>query len=303
MLQFRPGSFNAWTEELSDEQLRRLPSSVVEWYRPMVLRLDLHDGEKAALACASMPFDGATAEIDNYVNAGAKINGFRSLRDILRQDEFNILVRPQSDGMTESLNFGGFYAQHERSKPVYPYGRDHHWNMPWYERVIPRNLIPTYHPVKPRFDDANDAMTTLTQTVVHPAFWFAREVNVLRSMTLKFQFVKEGDMPVEETQLLHAIFDITMPHQRFPHANNIFKTGSTLRLGFPLPSESVNQNVYMTYPKDLAYFEGYVVQDDLREEHWILVVLVRRPAMYSPGRQIWDQKIKQFAPRKNGRGE
>lgn len=91
-----PGTFDVQAHELTDEDyvtLHGLGSSAKDNNTADVYLKLKSDQASLVIKGIGLAFEGATQVIDDYINAKTKIQGFRSLSNILAQHEFHFLFR------------------------------------------------------------------------------------------------------------------------------------------------------------------------------------------------------------------
>ena len=121
-LRFLAGTFEVLGEKMSDDQFRKLPAADPprDENKMFIVRLKLRAGCKAIVDGLGTAFIGDTDEVDGYINAGTKIQGFRALHDILSQDTFHLLFRDHGLGPKVEKQFEKDVPL--PSEPIFPYG-------------------------------------------------------------------------------------------------------------------------------------------------------------------------------------
>lgn len=125
IIRFRAGTFTVSGESISDEVHARLRGSLPEEgdKKMYLLHLKLNEGEKSTVEGLGFPFVGETQQISNYVNVGTKIEGVRTLREMISQTEFHILL--PNNGLEKKVDRQFAIDMAKGKSPIYPYGTEY----------------------------------------------------------------------------------------------------------------------------------------------------------------------------------
>jgi hypothetical protein len=121
-VRFFPGTFTVKAEPLADDVFTVLQPTMPIENRMCLVHLTMVDDQKPSVDGLGLPFRGETPEIDSYINLGAKIQGFRTLREILNQTSFCFLFKDSHIMARAKEQFVNSLAV--SSGPTYPYGNE-----------------------------------------------------------------------------------------------------------------------------------------------------------------------------------
>ncbi|KAJ9417779.1 hypothetical protein QL093DRAFT_2642008 [Fusarium oxysporum] len=133
-IELPPRGFTATHHELTvkhNELLSGLDGELSE-YRLVNLQITPHFN--TTVTGFGLPFHGANATIDDWVNKHTPIAGVAPLPEILKTRNFTLLVKASKNDLDNMIK--GINDRHQRSD--YGYGTDHQWNWERYNRQIPK---------------------------------------------------------------------------------------------------------------------------------------------------------------------
>ncbi|RKL47875.1 hypothetical protein BFJ70_g2242 [Fusarium oxysporum] len=157
-IELPPRGFTATHHELTvkhNELLSGLDGELSE-YRLVNLQITPHFN--TTVIGFGLPFHGANATVDDWVNKHTPIAGVAPLPEILKTRNFTLLVKASKNDLDNMIK--GINDRHQRSD--YGYGTDHGWNWERYNRQIPK-LRGMLFPETMRFKDQNERDTAWTQ--------------------------------------------------------------------------------------------------------------------------------------------
>ncbi|RYC85559.1 hypothetical protein BFJ63_vAg11529 [Fusarium oxysporum f. sp. narcissi] len=157
-IELPPRGFTATHHELTvkhNELLSGIDGELSE-YRLVDLQISPH--YNTTVIGFGLPFHGANATVDDWVNKHTPIAGVAPLSEILKTRNFTFLVKANKNDLDNMIK--GINDRHQRSD--YGYGTDHGWNWERYNRQIPK-LRGMLFPETMRFKDQNERDTAWTQ--------------------------------------------------------------------------------------------------------------------------------------------
>ena len=104
----------------------------------MTVRLDVHlkDAAQSTIVGFGMPFANHGHISEAWLASSAPLAGGLTLLDLLRQRSFSFVV----DWWDKEL--AKVWDESTLAPPFcYPYGKDHAWDFPRYEKLIPANKV------------------------------------------------------------------------------------------------------------------------------------------------------------------
>uniref|UniRef100_A0A0D2XYD5 DNA2/NAM7 helicase helicase domain-containing protein n=1 Tax=Fusarium oxysporum (strain Fo5176) TaxID=660025 RepID=A0A0D2XYD5_FUSOF len=170
-IELPPRGFTATHHELTvkhNELLSGLDGELSE-YRLVNLQITPHFN--TTVTGFGLPFHGANATIDDWVNKHTPIAGVAPLPEILKTRNFTLLVKASKNDLDNMIK--GINDRHQRSD--YGYGTDHQWNWERYNRQIPK-LRGMLFPETIRFKDQNERDTAWTQIHVQDVWDFHHDL-------------------------------------------------------------------------------------------------------------------------------
>ncbi|KAJ3952797.1 hypothetical protein N0V92_010749 [Colletotrichum tropicale] len=169
-----------------------------------IINLSLGDGQTASVDGLGPALREDTDLIDSYINVNQEAQGWKTLRDIFSQRQFRILARRGVQSSTALEKFAFF-----PSSQNYPYSHVHHWDLSRYNHQIPANSSKTQYPERFEFDNTEDALTAMTQSVVQDAYWFYVDVWEIRGIRQRAFFLKQGSRSTEDTDSFFVLITLT----------------------------------------------------------------------------------------------
>ncbi|KAM0440830.1 hypothetical protein ACHAPT_000131 [Fusarium lateritium] len=261
-IRFFPGTFDIQGHELSDSDYLTLlgSGSSAQDNKMAVVHVTLKPHEAPpAVDGIGLPFEGPTRMINDYINADTKIQGFRSLHEILSQNEFYLLFPDRHVLPRANAGFKEDLPSHYN--PTYAYGPSD-WNLRFFREVIPANLSSSQYPVKYQFDGRTEAHTSLIHSVVQEVFWVIQDCNKIRLGTMPVRFIKldKNKSTKENTHfLLVATLDDEFMAEYANTLPRVTKEGTPVKLFFGLPPDP------KTKKEDDECWDGFMVPVDLPE--------------------------------------
>ncbi|KAF4918216.1 hypothetical protein CGCVW01_v009078 [Colletotrichum viniferum] len=177
---------------------------------------------------------------------------------------------------------------------------DHHGDLSRYNHQIPANSSKTQYPERFEFDNTEDALTTMTQSVVQDAYWFYVDVREIRGIRQRAFFLKQGSRSTEDTDsfvLMTLTPDITARFSK--SVKRITKLGRTVRISFRKPPAPGTRRKDGMMDSDDLYWEGIIRPThaaQIKHKH-SLVLHAKRPSNpESAAFAIRDYKIKTWSP-------
>ncbi|KAH7475705.1 hypothetical protein FOMA001_g11571 [Fusarium oxysporum f. sp. matthiolae] len=170
-IELPPRGFTATHHELTvkhNELLSSLDGELSE-YRLVDLQISPH--YNTTVIGFGLPFHGANATVDDWVNKHTPIAGVAPLPEILKTRNFTLLVKASKNDLDNMIK--GINDRHQRSD--YGYGTDHGWNWERYNRQIPK-LRGMLFPETMRFKDQNERDTAWTQIHVQDVWDFHHDL-------------------------------------------------------------------------------------------------------------------------------
>ncbi|RKK56162.1 hypothetical protein BFJ66_g3779 [Fusarium oxysporum f. sp. cepae] len=157
-IELPPRGFTATHHELTvkhNELLSGIDGELSE-YRLVDLQISPH--YNTTVIGFGLPFHGANATVDDWVNKHTPIAGVAPLPEILKTRNFTFLVKASKNDLDNMIK--GINDRHQRSD--YGYGTDHGWNWERYNRQIPKLRGMLFRETM-RFKDQNERDTAWTQ--------------------------------------------------------------------------------------------------------------------------------------------
>ncbi|KAF4877023.1 hypothetical protein CGCSCA1_v003740 [Colletotrichum siamense] len=234
--------------------------------------------------------------IDSYINMNQEVQGWKALCDIFSQRQFRILARRGVQSSTALEKFAFF-----PSSQNHPYSHVHHWDLSRYNHQIPANSSKTQFPQKFEFDNTEDALTTMTQSVVQDAYWFYVDVREIRAIRQRAFFLKQGSRLIEDTDSFFVLMTLTPDiTTRFSKSvKRITKLGRTVRISFRKPPAPGTRRRDGMVDRDDLFWEGIIrptYAAQIKHKH-SLVLHAKRPSNpESAAFAIRDYKIKTWSP-------
>ncbi|KAJ6439573.1 transcription factor SPT20 [Purpureocillium lavendulum] len=189
MVKFMAGSFSVTEHrKLSESEVLQLQGHAGGSEEMALVRLVVNDVRGRTIIGAGTPFRGYNGTIHGYVNAAGKVQGHKSLREIVHQHEFCFIFRGSSLLSDAKDEFARRLRPHAPEAKHYDYGSQYNWDLNRYKLVIPANrggVIPPLY----RFDDTHHAVTTMTQAVVQDVFSIIVDCEAIREIPQKARVV------------------------------------------------------------------------------------------------------------------
>ncbi|KAE9569888.1 hypothetical protein CGMCC3_g13988 [Colletotrichum fructicola] len=166
---------------------------------------------------------------------------------------------------------------------------------------IPANSSKTQYPERFEFDNPEDALTTMTQSVVQDAYWFYVDVREIRSIRQRAFFLKQGSRSTEDTDSFFVLMTLTPDiTTRFSKSVKcITKLGRTVRISFRKPPAPGTRRRDGMVDRDDLFWEGIIrptYAAQIKHKH-SLVLHVKRPSNpESAAFAFRDYKIKTWSP-------
>ncbi|RKL01660.1 hypothetical protein BFJ71_g4987 [Fusarium oxysporum] len=157
-IELPPRGFTATHHELTvkhNELLSGIDGELSE-YRLVDLQISPH--YNTTVIGFGLPFHGANATVDDWVNKHTPIAGVAPLPEILKTRNFTFLVKASKNDLDNMIK--GINDRHQSSD--YGYGTDHGWNWERYNRQIPKLRGMLFRETM-RFKDQNERDTAWTQ--------------------------------------------------------------------------------------------------------------------------------------------
>ena len=153
--------------------VRELPNDLRAQFKSKIamtgLYVNIPPGSSATIQGFGMPFSGANATLGDWVNKdGIMVDGM-TLRQFLCQKSFRLVVgKTHTDWMTD------FMPRCLVSTYAFPYGTAHYYDM---ERYLEMRDVMKGARMEPcaTFDNDNDHVAVITQSVIQDIFWLALE--------------------------------------------------------------------------------------------------------------------------------
>ncbi|KAH9239431.1 hypothetical protein K456DRAFT_1757860 [Colletotrichum gloeosporioides 23] len=220
-----------------------------------IINLSLGDGQTASVDGLGPALREETDLIDSYINVNQEAQGYRTLRDIFSQRQFRILARRGVQSSTALEKFAFF-----PSSQNHPYSHVHHWDLSRYNHQIPANSSKTQYPEKFEFDNTEDALTTMTQSVVQDSYWFYVDVREIRGIRQRAFFLKQGSRSTEDTDSFFVLMTLTPDiTTRFSKSvKRITKLGRTVRISFRKPPAPGTRRRDGMVDRDDLFWEGVI---------------------------------------------
>ncbi|KAI8161746.1 hypothetical protein K4K49_002269 [Colletotrichum sp. SAR 10_70] len=159
-----------------------------------IINLSLGDGQTASVDGLGPALREDTDLIDSYINVNQEAQGWKTLRDIFSQRQFRILARRGVQSSTALEKFAFFPSSQ---------------NYPYSHVLIPANSSKTQYPERFEFDNTEDALTAMTQSVVQDAYWFYVDVREIRGIRQRAFFLKQGSRSTEDTDSFFVLITLT----------------------------------------------------------------------------------------------
>ncbi|RKK14280.1 hypothetical protein BFJ65_g10845 [Fusarium oxysporum f. sp. cepae] len=170
-IELPPRGFTATHHELTvkhNELLSGIDGELSE-YRLVDLQISPH--YNTTVIGFGLPFHGANATVDDWVNKHTPIAGVAPLPEILKTRNFTFLVKASKNDLDNMIK--GINDRHQRSD--YGYGTDHGWNWERYNRQIPKLRGMLFRETM-RFKDQNERDTAWTQIHVQDVWDFHHDL-------------------------------------------------------------------------------------------------------------------------------
>ncbi|KAJ0287149.1 hypothetical protein COL940_002692 [Colletotrichum noveboracense] len=164
-----------------------------------------------------------------------------------------------------------------------------------------RTLRDIFSQQKFEFDNTEDALTTMTQSVVQDSYWFYVDVREIRGIRQRAFFLKQGSRSTEDTDSFFVLMTLTPDiTTRFSKSvKRITKLGRTVRISFRKPPAPGTRRRDGMVDRDDLFWEGvirptYAAQIKHKRS---LVLHAKRPSNpESAAFAIRDYKIKTWLP-------
>lgn len=230
-VRFPVNTFTTSCEELSDELHQTIFNAPAGEKKMGVIRLTLLPDEQPVFRNVGSPFVGSDDETSQLVLDGGLLQGFRSLRDILTQTEFHLLVKDCGYKARADVSF----ARDLKTElpPAYPYGRRHEWNMDRYRTTINPMELSKFRVIFAH-DSVNHAQTAITQSAVQDVFFLAEDVAEMRNMEVQARFVRVHKDPThtDYNQQFYAVMQVPFADTYSKSFSRLIKPGSCAHLAF-----------------------------------------------------------------------
>ncbi|KAF4418209.1 hypothetical protein CFRS1_v008365 [Colletotrichum fructicola] len=232
-----------------------------------IINLSLGDGQTASVDGLGPALREETDLIDSYINSSTALEKF------------------------------AFFPNSQN----HPYSHVHHWDLSRYNHQIPANSSKTQYPERFEFDNPEDALTTMTQSVVQDAYWFYVDVREIRSIRQRAFFLKQGSRSTEDTDSFFVLMTLTPDiTTRFSKSVKcITKLGRTVRISFRKPPAPGTRRRDGMVDRDDLFWEGIIrptYAAQIKHKH-SLVLHVKRPSNpESAAFAFRDYKIKTWSP-------
>ncbi|PCD30405.1 hypothetical protein AU210_010087 [Fusarium oxysporum f. sp. radicis-cucumerinum] len=194
-IELPPRGFTATHHELTvkhNELLSGIDGELSE-YRLVDLQISPH--YNTTVIGFGLPFHGANATVDDWVNKHTPIAGVAPLPEILKTRNFTFLVKASKNDLDNMIK--GINDRHQRSD--YGYGTDHGWNWERYNRQIPKLRGMLFRETM-RFKDQNERDTAWTQIHVQDEIRHWRAVH--RALKGSFTKLQVEFLPNRSRQLV-----------------------------------------------------------------------------------------------------
>ncbi|KAI8310349.1 hypothetical protein K4K61_000773 [Colletotrichum sp. SAR11_59] len=195
-----------------------------------IINLSLGDGQTASVDGLGPALREETDLIDSYINVNQEAQGWKALRDIFSQ--------PLNTTLTALCQY--FHLRLDTS--------------------IPANSSKTQYPERFEFDNTEDALTAMTQSVVQDAYWFYIDVREIRGIRQRAFFLKQGSRSTEDTDSFFVLMTLTPDiTTRFSKSvKRITKLGRTVRISFRKPPAPGTRRRDGMVDRDDLFWEGII---------------------------------------------
>ncbi|EMT73564.1 hypothetical protein FOC4_g10002048 [Fusarium odoratissimum] len=170
-IELPPRGFTTTHQELTVRQNELLSGLDGELSEYRLVNLQISPHFNTTVIGFGLPFHGANATVDDWVNKHTPIAGVAPLSEILKTRNFTLLVKASENDLDNMIK--GINDRHQRSE--YGYGTDHRWNWVRYNRQIPK-LRGMLFPETMRFKDQNERDTAWTQIHVQDVWDFHHDL-------------------------------------------------------------------------------------------------------------------------------
>lgn len=235
-VRFPAGSFMTSLEPLSDDLHKDLFSTPVGEKKMGVIHLALLPGAKPVFVNTGSAFIGQDGEASDTVSGKGLFQAFRLLSDVLRQTEFDLLVKDCGFKARADVCFARDLQTDQPSG--YPYGEHHDWDLDRYKRILDPKEKGAFQAIYAH-DSANHALTAITQSRIQDVFFLSEDVTAMRDKEVQARFVRVHADPThaKHNQLFYAVVKAPFAETYSVSFNRLNKSGSSASLAFS-PSEA-----------------------------------------------------------------
>ncbi|KAF4958531.1 hypothetical protein FGADI_2331 [Fusarium gaditjirri] len=166
-----PQGFTADHHELTAKDSELLSGLDGEMSEYRLVELRIPPASNTTIIGFGLPFHGANATVDDWVNKHTPIAGVTPLPEILQKQKFTLLVKASKDDLANMIE-----RMNDRHQPSdYGYGTDHRWNWERYNTQIPKLRGMLFRETI-RFKDQNERDTAWTQIHVQDVWDFHHDL-------------------------------------------------------------------------------------------------------------------------------